>query len=463
MVKNERILPVNKFEYKKGKVLYIMNRDMRVSDNWALIFAYEQAKKHNTELVILYTLVPSFLGGIQRQLEFKVESILDIQESLLSLNIPFNVVCDDTGKEINEKVLKFIEDNNIGLLVTDFSPLKIQKFWVNDLNKKVDVPFYIVDAHNIIPAWYLSNKQEFAAYTIRPKVFNKIEYFLDEFPKIKKFSKSVKRQNLDFVKRFYFKEEDVFYSKKFLGGEKNALKTLNLFLKSKIDQYSIKRNDPTLNFQSDLSPYIHYGNISSQRIVLSLLKFKGKKIKDFLKEKSNGSGNDRDSISSFLEEIIVRKELSDNFCFYNTNYDSILGLPSWGIKTLNRHEKDQRDFLYTKKQFEFAKTHDLLWNAAQKELLKTGKMHGYMRMYWAKKILEWSTTPKGAIKIAIYLNDKYSLDGRDPNGYVGILWSIGGLHDRAWFERSVFGLVRYMNESGCKKKFSTLSYIKKFS
>ena len=195
---------------------------------------------------------------------------------------------------------------------------------------------------------------------------------------------------------------------------------------------------------SNLSPYLHFGQISAQRVALIV----------------NGLGN-HPSAESFLEELIVRRELSDNFCYYNSDYDSFKGFPEWAKKTLNDHKKDEREFVYTLKKFEEAKTHEDLWNAAQMQLVNTGKLHGYMRMYWAKKILEWSKSPEEALKIAIYLNDKYELDGRDPNGYTGCAWAIGGVHDRAWAERPVYGKIRYMNRNGAKRKFDIEKYISK--
>ena len=166
------------------------------------------------------------------------------------------------------------------------------------------------------------------------------------------------------------------------------------------------------------------------------------------------------SKNSFLEELIIRRELSDNFCFYNSHYDTFDSYPAWAQKTLNEHRKDKRSYVYTLHQFEGANTHDPLWNAAQMEMVKKGKMHGYMRMYWAKKILEWTHSPDEALTIAIYLNDKYELDGRDPNGYTGIAWCIGGVHDRAWGDRSVFGKIRYMSYNGSKSKFNVAKYIR---
>ena len=232
-----------------------------------------------------------------------------------------------------------------------------------------------------------------------------------------------------------------------MPGENFAMEALKNFLENKFDKYSEERNDPTKDGQSNLSPYLHFGQISAQRIALEVKKF---------------GGNEK-SEKAFLEELIIRRELSDNFCFYNKNYDSFTGFHNWAQQTLNAHKDDKREFIYTKEEFERAETHDDMWNAAQKELIKTGKMHGYMRMYWAKKILEWTNTPQYALNIAIYLNDKYELDGRDPNGYAGCAWSIGGVHDRAWTERPVFGKIRYMNYNGCKRKFDVNAYIENFN
>jgi deoxyribodipyrimidine photo-lyase len=182
-------------------------------------------------------------------------------------------------------------------------------------------------------------------------------------------------------------------------------------------------------------------------------------IDNLLDNKKNAAGIGKDdSAAALVEELVVRRELADNFCRYNQQYDSPACFPDWAHKSLEACKSDPREYIYTQEQFEQAQTHDELWNAAQNEMLRTGKMHGYMRMYWAKKILEWTAHPADAMKIAIYLNDTYELDGRDPNGYAGIAWSIGGVHDRAWFPRPIFGLVRYMARSGCEKKFDVKAY-----
>jgi len=221
------------------------------------------------------------------------------------------------------------------------------------------------------------------------------------------------------------------------------MKTLSDFIQNKLNSYTSQRNDPNLDGTSNLSPYLHFGQISAQRIVLESIK---------VKKIGNLKG-------TYYDEIIVRRELSDNFCLYEPDYDKFEGFHSWAQQSLNAHREDKRDYTYSLDEFEKAKTHDDLWNAAQHQMIKRGKMHGYLRMYWAKKILEWTETPEKAIEFAIYLNDKYELDGRDPNGYAGIAWSIGGIHDRAWGERKIFGKIRYMSYNGMKRKFNVKQYI----
>ncbi len=241
-------------------------------------------------------------------------------------------------------------------------------------------------------------------------------------------------------------------------GEKAGRKAALNFLMNLLSDYSAKRNDPTQNAQSNLSPYLHYGQLSAQTIVLELFNLKPQ----FNFHKQLKQAKDSCEIA-FVEELIVRKELSDNFCLYNSNYDKFDGIPQWAKESLDEHLDDKRDFEYTLAEFDTAQTHDKLWNAAQLEMINRGKMNGYMRMYWAKKILEWTDSPEQAIEIAVYLNDKYELDGRDPNGYTGILWSIGGLHDRPWADRKIYGKIRYMNYNGCKRKFDVEKYIQQVS
>lgn len=437
----KRVRKLNSYEYKSGPVLYWMNREERVDDNWSLIFAQILASKKKVPLVVLFNLVPNFLSGGLRQFTFKIQGLKDVEKKLKKLNIPFYVVI---GSQTENEIVKFIKKYKIGAVVSDFYPLKVCKHWKNKVLKNITIPFYEVDAHNIVPCWEASSKQEFGAYTIRPKIHKLLKEYLTEFPKVKKQTIKWKSKvfiiNWEKILKTSKTDKSILSVNWTKGGEKEGIKTLKYFIEYKLAKYNSGRNDPNKNATSYLSPYLHYGQISAQRVALEVIKH-GKNKK------------------SFLEELIIRKELADNFCFYNKNHDSFNGFHNWAKETLNRHRKDKREYVYSLKQFEKSQTHDPLWNAAQKEMVKRGKMHGFMRMYWAKKILEWTKSPEEAMKIAIYLNDKYELDGRDPNGYTGIAWAIGGVHDRPWSERKVFGKIRYMNFNGCKKKFDIVKYI----
>jgi len=368
-----------------------------------------------------------------------IEGLKDAERGLLRKNVPFHLL---QGKPV-ESILKFVNDWDASFLLTDFDPLRIKRKWKKEVQSKVEIPFFEVDAHNIVPCWVASPKQEFAAYTIRGKIRKLLPEFLTGFPRLKTQKETVEIPDNDWKRaeknlKIDFSVPELRWIR---PGEKQAQKMLRNFIENKLSRYPDNRNDPTKNAVSDLSPYLHFGQISAQRVALEV-------------QKSDIKGR-----ADFLEELIVRKELSDNFCFHNPDYDRFNGFPDWAKKTLDEHRKDTREYNYTPKQFESGQTHDELWNAAQMEMVKRGKMHGYMRMYWAKKILEWTKSPEEAQKIAIFLNDKYELDGRDPNGYVGIAWSIGGVHDRAWGQRPVFGKIRYMSYNGCKSKFNVTKYI----
>lgn len=444
MVKKGRIRTLKKADKKKGTIVYWMSRDQRVMDNWALIYAQEMAKKQESPLIAVFCLVPEFLEVTIRQYDFMIRGLKKVEESLKAKNIPFYILTGEPETEIPS----FNEKYNAGAIITDFDPLRIKKNWKEEISRKINIPFYEVDAHNIIPCWLASPKQEYAAYTIRPKINKLLPEFLEEFPEVKE-QKTVWKERTEINWDNIVKKLNIDFSVPkvnwILPGEKEAHSVLRNFIQEKLESYPENRNNPTKDAQSNLSPYLHFGSISSQRIALEV-------------KSSNVS---QEAKEEFLEELVVRKELSDNFCFYNANYDSFEAFPDWAKKTLNDHRKDKREYIYSMEEFELSETHDELWNAAQKEMVKTGKMHGYMRMYWAKKILQWTESPEEALEIAIYLNNRYELDGREPNGYVGIAWSIGGVHDRAWGERDVFGKVRYMSYNGCKSKFNVDEYISK--
>lgn len=442
MINEKRIRLLQKGNETNGPIVYWMSRDQRVHDNWALLYAQKLALENNKHLVVVFNLVPDFLEATIRQYGFMLKGLREVESELFKYNIPLFL----TSGKPEEKIPNLLNSLKASIIVSDFDPLKIKRIWKRDVAKKIIIPFYEVDAHNIVPCLYVSDKIEFAAYTIRPKIHKGLIEFMDEFIPLKKMKKSeIISDKVDWNKiekslKINFDVKEVDWLK---PGESEAEKIFDHFLQNKFEKYHELRNDPTKDHQSNLSPYLHFGQISAQRIALEVEKFKG----------------NPESQKVLLEELIVRRELSDNFCYNNKNYDSFDGFHDWAKTSLNEHRKDEREFVYTLEQFENGKTHEDLWNAAQQEMVKTGKMHGYMRMYWAKKILEWTKSPENALQIAIYLNDKYELDGRDPNGYTGIAWSIGGVHDRPWFERPVLGKIRYMNRNGAEKKFEVKAYI----
>lgn len=426
----------------KGPVLYWMSRDQRAYDNWALLFAQQLARENDLALVVCFSLVAEFLEATRRQYGFMLKGLEETEKHLKKLNIPLHVLSGSPTDTLPE----FIREHNISYMVADFDPLRIKRVWKRDVARKIYIPFYEVDAHNIVPALIVSDKPEFGAYTIRPKINRLLSDFLTDIPspEIQKKRAPAAKNNWKNIYSSLKVNESVLEVTWLKPGEDAAHEILDAFLTHGLQKYNAERNDPVLDRQSNLSPYLHFGQISAQRVAFEVQRYAPPQLAE-----------------AFLEELIVRRELSDNFCYFNTKYDSFEGFHDWAKTTLNAHRKDKREYIYSLRQFEKAATHDELWNAAQMQMTRTGKMHGYMRMYWAKKILEWTESPEEALKIAIKLNDKYQLDGRDPNGYVGCAWSIGGVHDRAWTERPVFGKIRYMNYNGCKRKFDTDAYIKK--
>lgn len=391
-------------------IVYWMSRDCRVQDNWALLYAQKLALKNRVPFHVCFSLVPKFLDDTLRHYKFLLTGLREVAEELHQLNIPFHMLLGAGGKEIP----KFVKAHNIGGVVCDFNPLREPLAWMEDCkaNLPEDVPFCQVDAHNIVPVWEASDKQEYAARTIRPKINKKLEEYLQTFPMVQKHPhrppKKGKEEPIDWdeVYAFIRVDKSVDEVKELRPGYKGGMETLNRFIASRLKLFNTKRNDPNIDALSNLSPWFHFGQISVQRAVLEVRRKRSQYP---------------ESVAAFCEEAIVRRELSDNFCFYNKDYDNFKGLTTWAQKTLNDHRKDKREYLYTKKEFEEARTHDDLWNAAQIQMVRQGKMHGFLRMYWAKKILEWTHSPEEALDVAIYLNDRYNLDGGDSNGFVGVM------------------------------------------
>ncbi len=439
-VNKKRITALNPLPLSKGPVIYWISRDARAGDNWAMLYSQETALKLKQPLHAAFCLAPSFLGASMRSYRFLLKGLDELEEKLAKKNIPFHLLLGDPPDTITELAGQI----KAGAVVSDFSPLKISRNWRMKAAKTLKCAFLEVDAHNIVPCRAASPKLEYAAYTFRPKINRLLDEFLVEFPALKKHPfKSFKKpkSNRQEAKKTLKADDNAPAVDWIKPGEKAGMEALAGFIKNTLVNYEKNRSDPNLNGQSDLSPYLHFGHLSPQRAALEVKK------------------NSRPGSEAFLEELIVRRELSDNFCFYNEHYDCPEGFPEWAKKSHFEHAKDKREYLYSLREFEHALTHDELWNAAELQMVNKGKMHGYMRMYWAKKILQWSKSPQEALETAIYLNDKYELDGRDPNGYAGIMWSIGGVHDRAWPPRNVFGKIRYMSYGGCKSKFNVTKFI----
>jgi deoxyribodipyrimidine photo-lyase len=441
VINSKRIRNLKAGREREGHVLYWMSRDQRVFDNWALTHAVELAENEDQSVIVAFALSPEYPGATWRQYDFMLKGLKKVEESLAQLNIPFYIVLGEPG----ETIPVFVRQHRVSRMIVDFDPLKIKRAWKEKVLAHVDIPVDEVDAHNIVPCWVASDKMEYAAYSFRPKISSLLPEFLDDYPPLvrQRGSFHTHRINWEVIYITLRTDHQIKPVDWLTPGENGASEVFRQFLMQKIENYAADRNDPNKSSTSGLSPYLHFGHISAQRMALDI-------VHHIPRNKNT---------DAFLEELIVRKELSDNFCYYNPRYDQLDGIPAWARNTLRDHGPDKREFIYSTGEFEAAGTHDSLWNAAQMRMVRKGSLHGYLRMYWAKKILEWSGTPEEALHTAIYLNDKYQLDGRDPNGYAGCAWSIGGMHDRAWGEREVFGKIRYMNRKGCERKFDVEKFI----
>ncbi len=443
-VPEERVKLLNTADVKNGKyVLYWMQSSHRVECNMALEHAVSWADKLDKPLIMFFGLTRSFPEANLRHYTFMLEGIRDVEAQLEEIGV--KLVVREESPELGVTALS----KNACVTVVDKGYLKTMRQWYTRAAANLRCPLIQVEDNVVVPVEEASGKEEYSAATIRPKIQKKREAFL-RAPKQhqpKKGSLDLNFDSIDLadvnaVVSALDVDKSVSSARGFKGGGSEAAKRLADFVENKLVVYAERRNDPTVDFTSNLSSYLHFGQISPVQIALEVL---AADAPDEAKE-------------VYLEELIVRRELAVNYIYFNPNYDSFLGLPNWPKLTLNKHKTDPREYLYTVEELERAETHDPYWNAAQNQMRITGKMHGYMRMYWGKKILEWTKTPQDAFKTALYLNDKYELDGRDPNGFTGVAWCFGK-HDRPWKERPVFGTVRYMNANGLKRKFDADKYV----
>lgn len=437
MIDAERIEAIRKGPRREGPVVYWMSRDQRAEDNGALLAAQEMALARREPLAVLFCLVPAFKGASPGAFSFMVEGLIETARDLARRHIPLVLLRGEPHRVLPA----WLEARGASILFCDFDPLREKRLWQSEVARRLAIPLFEVDDHNVVPCRRASPKGEYAAYTFRPKIRTLRPRFLKEPPPLEEHP-FLWPDGTDGPLSLALLEETgrglpEAPSASGPPGAAAARKRLSAFLSESLALYDAKRNDPNENVQSGLSPYLHFGQIGARRVALEVTR---SAVSDEAKE-------------AFLEELIVRRELADNFCFHNGAYDRFEGFPDWARRTLDDHRLDERPLLYGADALEEARTADPLWNAAQRQMILTGKMQGWLRMYWAKKILEWSPSPEEALERALVLNDRYSLDGRDPNGYAGVAWSIGGVHDRAWPERAVFGKVRYMNLAGARRKF----------
>lgn len=464
----DRSRPLNRKLPQSGPVLYWLNRDQRAADNWALQKAQTVALEFGQPVLVVFCLQREFLGATGRHFAFMLAGLRETARQLADLQIPFVLAEGDPGQVVPDLAARL----QAGLVVCDFSPLRLPRQWRAVLAERAeaqDIAVLEVDAHNIVPVWEASPKLEFAARTIRPKINRQLEAWLTEPPALQRHPHAFSEAQAMILRQFGWQgwpsaahdplDEALAARLTACGGEDPLLlpggpvaatRRLQAFIDLGLPRYG-QRNDPNQPVTSSLSPYLHFGQVSAQRVAWEVSRDRSA---------LPATGSVEDPAADFLEELVVRRELSDNFCFYNPQYDSFDGFPDWARQTLNRHRQDPRAWRYTDEQLACGLTHDNLWNAAQQDLVAHGSMPGYLRMYWAKKLLEWCASPEQAQQVAIDLNDTYALDGRDPNGYTGIAWSIGGVHDRPWGERAVFGTIRFMSYDGCKRKFSIDDYVR---
>jgi len=427
-------------------VVYWMQRAQRATDNPALDVAIEAANTLALPVVVFFGLTPAYPRATLRHYRFMAEGFEDIAADLRTRRVGFVL-----RRHPNHDLARFCDAIRPALVVGDENPLRDPERWRADYAARLRVPFWTVDADVVVPSVLLL-KAQYAARTIRPRLQPLVPRFLAAGPEPKArvawsppAGLSAEPPAVAVIGAL-----DIPASPgpvpAMRGGPRQADAALKRFLAKRLAGYATNRNHPDLDGTSELSPYLHFGHIGVRAIARAV----------------GAADAPREDREAFLEELIIRRELAVNFVRFNPRYDSLDGCEPWALGTLARHARDARRPCYTREQFEQAETHDPLWNAAQLQMVGTGWMHGYVRMYWAKKILEWTRTPEDAFAIAVELNDRYQLDGRDPNGYTGIAWAIGGKHDRAWGpERPIYGTVRYMSYASTSRKFDCRAYVRR--
>ena len=426
-------------------VLYWMQQSQRAEYNHALAFAIQQANQLRLPLLVGFGLLPKHGVANARHFTFMLEGLQETQAALAQRGIKLVVQLGNPARVALELA------KAAALLVCDRGYLRRQRQWREQVALAAPCPVYQVESDLVVPVEVASVKREWAARTFRPRHQKQLDQFLIPLKPttIDHSSLALEVAELPLVdiaaivRKLEIDQSVTPVSHFFKGGTEEGKRHLQRFLHEELAEYHEHRKQPEANSVSHVSKYLHFGQLSPLYIALELRK-QGAKVNE--------------QVASYLDELLIRRELTYNFVYYTPDYDKYSCLPDWVQKTLDEHRNDARPHRYTLNQLEAAQTHDPYWNAAMVEMKTTGYMHNYMRMYWGKKILEWGKTPEAAYATALTLNNKYFLDGRDPNSYGNVGW-IFGLHDRSWGEREIFGKVRFLSASGLERKSDIDAYV----
>lgn len=443
-----RLQRLNDHPPRPGRyVLYWMQQSQREHFNHALEYAAARANILDLPLLVAFGLTGGFPDANLRHYHFMLEGLVETSRALAKRQIQFVLQLGDPA----DVALRL--GREAALIVCDRGYLRVQKGWRRTVAEEALCPVVQVESDVIVPVEAASDKREFGARTIRPKLLRMREEFLVPLgrTRIRRSSLRLKVEQVDpgridaLCRRLKLDSSVKPVTHLYRGGTSVARRRFTRFLAKHFTDYMEHRNQPQTNDVSHMSKYLHFGQISPVWLALEVQKQK----------KAS-----RTNVYTFMDELLVRRELAINWVEFTENYDAYESLPAWARTTLDQHRRDQRPHLYSQEQLEAARTHDPYWNAAMREMRETGYMHNYMRMYWGKKILEWSASPELAFRTALALNNKYFLDGRDPNGFANVAW-VFGQHDRPWPERAIFGKVRYMNAAGLERKCDIQGYVAK--
>ena len=430
-------------------VVYWMQRAQRGRDNHALDKAIACGDSLGLPVVAYFAGISNFPHANLRHYAFLNQGLPDIEEDCAERGVGFVM-----RRAPHEDHLKFFADVDAAMVIGDENPMREPEKWRVRIANHLTIPFWTVDADVVVPSKLLE-KAQFSAAVARPRLYGALGEFLKpyknphaEFEWKQPHGLHTDDVRADITHGWHDFDRSVKPVEAWTGGHKAAVKRLHVFCNELLQHYEKDRSRPEVDGSSKMSPYLHYGHIGPQTIALAV---------DAAVKKSPHLKSARDS---YMNELIVWRELSVNFVRYQPEYDNPGCADNWAKATIAEHDQDERKTLYTTAQLERAETYDELWNAAQIQMVRYGWMHNYLRMYWAKKIVEWTPNVAAAMKAAVYLNDKYEIDGRDPGGYAGIAWSMLGKFDRAWFDRPIFGKRRYMSGGSTGKKFDSKTYIK---